>query len=131
MNNHVKSEMLSNRHTHRPSTVTLAAHARRGLINMCFTHTPHTFCMRTACISRTHHALVLHACFGLWCIHLTHLSHNSNIQYASKKCYQYHYCSVSLKSDRNGTATVCTKTLFHSSDWCVYCTNVKSKKLFQ
>jgi len=39
-NNHVKSEMLSNRytdtqthtHTHRPSTVTLAAHARRGLI---------------------------------------------------------------------------------------------------
>ena len=32
-NNHVKSEMLSNRHTHRPSTVTLAAHARRGLIN--------------------------------------------------------------------------------------------------
>ena len=41
-NNHVKSEMLSNRHTdtqtdtqtHRPSTVTLAAHARRGLITM-------------------------------------------------------------------------------------------------
>ena len=32
-NNHVKSEMLSNRHTHRPSTVTLAAHARRGLIH--------------------------------------------------------------------------------------------------
>ena len=39
-NNHVKSEMLSNRHTHththththRPSAVTLAAHARRGLI---------------------------------------------------------------------------------------------------
>ena len=34
-NNHVKSEMLSNRHTHRPSTVTLAAHARRGLITYC------------------------------------------------------------------------------------------------
>ena len=34
MNNHMKSEMLSNRHTqtHRPSTVTLAANARRGLI---------------------------------------------------------------------------------------------------
>ena len=37
MNNHMKSEILSNRHTHthtqthRPSTVTLAAHARRGL----------------------------------------------------------------------------------------------------
>ena len=30
-NNHMKSEMLSNRHTHRPSTVTLTAHARRGL----------------------------------------------------------------------------------------------------
>ena len=36
MKKHVKSEMLSNRHTdththtHRPSTVTLAAHARRG-----------------------------------------------------------------------------------------------------
>ena len=33
-NNHVKSEMLSNRHTHthRPSTVTVAVHARRGLL---------------------------------------------------------------------------------------------------
>ena len=35
MNNHVKTEMLSNRHTdrqtHRPSTVTLAVHACRGL----------------------------------------------------------------------------------------------------
>ena len=33
-NNHMKSEMLSNRHrqTHRPSTVTLAVHARWGLI---------------------------------------------------------------------------------------------------
>jgi len=44
MNKHVKSEMLSNRHTHthththtqtkthRPSTVPLAAHAHRGLM---------------------------------------------------------------------------------------------------
>ena len=42
VNNHVKSEMLNNRHTdrqtdthtqtHRPSTVTLAVHVRRGLI---------------------------------------------------------------------------------------------------
>ena len=30
--NPVKSETLGDRHTHRPSTVTLAAHARRGLI---------------------------------------------------------------------------------------------------
>ena len=30
--------MLSNRHTHRPSTVTLAAHAHRGLINSCYTY---------------------------------------------------------------------------------------------
>ena len=41
-NNHMKSEMLSNRHTHRdrqthrPSIVTLAAHARRGLIRFHF-----------------------------------------------------------------------------------------------
>ena len=39
-NNHVKSELLSNRHTHtdiqthRPSTVTLAAYARRGLTSL-------------------------------------------------------------------------------------------------
>ena len=36
-NKHVKSEMLSNRHTdthtHRPSTVTLTVHVRRGLIS--------------------------------------------------------------------------------------------------
>ena len=34
---YAKSEMLSNthtHHTHRPSTVTLAAHARRGLISV-------------------------------------------------------------------------------------------------
>ena len=38
LQNHVKSEMLSNRHTHththRPTTVTLAAHARRRTVNV-------------------------------------------------------------------------------------------------
>ena len=45
-NNHVKSEMLSNRHTdtqtHRPSTVTLAAHAcrvQRGGARVCDSRT--------------------------------------------------------------------------------------------
>ena len=32
---YAKSEMLSNTHTHRPSTVTLAVHARQGLMTDC------------------------------------------------------------------------------------------------
>ena len=50
-NNHVKSEMLSNRHTHRPSTVTFAAHARRGLMK--------PVCRNSASIAHQTHATAL------------------------------------------------------------------------
>ena len=37
-NKHMKNEMLSNRHTHRPSTVTLGVHACQGLTINCLLH---------------------------------------------------------------------------------------------
>ena len=81
----------THRHTDKPTTVTLAAHVRRGLLTLKYTHFPVTL-LHTFTYTPTHQLAHAHS--------LTHIHPQSHYQSCEEVPVDCDYCSKHLSSQK-------------------------------